>query len=378
MFSPDVELAQTGSIEQENSGIRDLGSSRTGSEDFASWRAEVYLMARHVLQDFARERHWSIDCSGLETLYTESSLVGDLEDVPLDGQSKLEVKIAKGLPSQHSSSSGISSISLRKATKSEENLRTAYEQFTDLTLRHFLVANRTRSAERAFADMAVLKYRALDFASAASYFHQVVPFYRGTHWKFLEGTMLELYAHCLKRLGRKEDYVQVLLKMLPKYVTETMPTFQRDHFKGGTNNTDLAIQGSRSLQLVDNYIHDLLLYSQELSKEISAPLEDFFAGLEIEPRIWHSEGNDGFQMRFKMRSLLGNEMQLQKKIRIRLLECADVQPREIWLESREDLVVSSVSTTIAVHSNVSAIFCLVDTCSRLAGFRERKLLDRQD
>jgi trafficking protein particle complex subunit 10 len=350
MFSPDLETAP--------STLHDIGNpsggqqptphtiNRTGTEDLASWRAEVFLLARSVLQGLAKKRDWLIDCTGLETLHS----VDELKEVSLDGQSPSESESEHELPSNSLISSGGLTLDLLRRTASTlDNLKKVYEQLTDLALRHFLAANRTRSAERLFADMAVLKFRSDDFASAASYFHRVAPFYGATHWTVLEGTMLELYARCLKKLDRKEDYVHVLLRLLPKYVTSREIPGVPVH--SGDAVGDVDSHGSDAPDLVSGYVDDLFIFSKELGKGISVPLEDLFGGLEIEPRIWHCEEKDGFQVRFKMHSLLGNEIPLQN-VRVKLLESADVLPREIWLENGQDVVVKAEQSTIVVETNV--------------------------
>jgi hypothetical protein len=351
MFSPDIVSAPPGVHHVENSSeCTGVGPkiNRTGAEDLASWRAEVILMARHVLQGIAKDHKWHLDYTGLVTLYGETLMADDLVDVPLDDGSNRESEEDKESPVDTSSSIiGLSLPLLQQAVKLECDLKKIYEQLTDLALRHYLAANRSRSAERLFADMAVLKFIADDFTSAASYFHQVAPFYGGSHWTLLEGIMLELYARCLKQLDRKEDYVQVLLKLLPKYVTEVQRAFSSQGRTGSIGGHTGNVS-----HLINEYVDDLFRLSRDLPKEVSAPLHDFFGGLEIEPRVWQREESDGLQLRFRIRSLLDKDMVLQR-VRVKLVEQADVSPREIWLESSERVLVKAVLSPVIVESNVS-------------------------
>jgi hypothetical protein len=52
--------------------------------------------------------------------------------------------------------------------------------------------------------------------------------------------------------------------------------------------------------------------------------------------------------------LLGNEIPLQN-VRVRLVESADVSPREIWLENGQDVLVKAEASTIVVETDVSTL-----------------------
>src|SRR5881396_1908253 len=57
-----------------------------------------------------------------------------------------------------------------------------------------------------------------DYATAATHFHRMAPFYAEGGWSLVETSMLIMYARCLKKLERNEEYAGVILRLLAKAV----------------------------------------------------------------------------------------------------------------------------------------------------------------
>ena len=55
-----------------------------------------------------------------------------------------------------------------------------------------------------------------DFAAAAMYFGRMASLFAETRWNTVETTMLKMYAQCLKKLNRKDEYLRTLLDLLAK------------------------------------------------------------------------------------------------------------------------------------------------------------------
>ncbi|EER42375.1 TMEM1 family protein [Histoplasma capsulatum H143] len=211
----------------------------------------------------------------------------------------------------------------------------------------------TRSAEMAMADIAVLRYRAGDYGTAASYFHQMAPFYASCHWGVLEGVMLELYGRCLKHLGRKDDYVRVLLKLLGNYAGVAQPgqkagSFRSKRFSSAAPSSFPPVART----LVSNYVNDLFETSQVLSTDFSVPLNEFFSGIHISSTIHHFEDKDGILVDLSLGFLLGNSIEVDS-VKMRLVNSTGVHSSEIWLENLDLVVVKSTVSKIPLHAFVS-------------------------
>ncbi|KAK2784875.1 hypothetical protein FQN52_008811 [Onygenales sp. PD_12] len=330
---------------------------RTGAAELASARGDLFLYARRTLENIGRPRGWSKIWRDLGLLYDDESepTVTGLKEVSLDENDGDETqdsatKDGSSLPMAE----GIDTPPLLTATKSSKMFDVIYEALTDQIFRHYVAANRTRSAEMAMADIAVLRYRAGEYASAASYFHQMAPFYAGCNWDVLEGTMLELYGRCLKHLGRKDNYVGVLLKLLGKYAG----VVQSGQKAAAIQSKRLSSAAPSSFSpvarnIITTYIDDLFETSRSLSREISVPLQDFFGGVDISQTVLHFKDRDGMQLQLGLRFLLGNSIVLDGGVKIRLVNSTDVHNSEIWLENSDDTTLKSTTTKVLLQSSVS-------------------------
>ncbi|KAK2764268.1 hypothetical protein FQN54_008960 [Arachnomyces sp. PD_36] len=316
-------------------------SNRTGSEELASGRGELYLMARRTLEEIGRRHRWSENWKGLDLLYDDDGdIEGDLEEVSLDTEEPAKKpEASKGTKAY---SNGIEAAVLERAIKSKKGYNRLYLELTDQTYRHFIAANRTKSAEMAMADIALLKYRAGEYFSAASYFHQMAPFYGGNCWNTLEGSILELYARSLKKLEKNDDYTRILLKLLSKYAGYTKLGPKK--VSGISTSTPL----SRKKGLVSDYVEDLVKSSQALQGDITVPLSDLFGNVEVSPIVSHHEDRDGFRLTVSLRFLLSRSVNVDS-IKVHLTNSGGPQS-ELWLENSEGVTVKSSSTKITLDS----------------------------
>lgn len=325
-------------------------ASVPGAEDLASWRAELWLLARRVLQGLGKTRGWPLDWTSLGLLYEEANVdEAEFEELSLDDDDSSESSKETTTSEEKGdiqkianiTTAGVEPHSLARAASSKKDFDALYEALTDQAFRHYTAASRNKSAERAMADLAVLKYRSGDYESAAMHFHRIAPFYKGTFWGALEGTMLELYAHCLKQMQKREEYVQVLLKLLAKFAADKR-TFAETR---------------RALPLVRSYIKDVFDMTTSLGKEISVPIREFFGGLEVEPMVHHYDDRDGFRLRLALKFLLDDEFGLDA-VRVRLKGSEESQGLMVWLESAGDgkpVVVRGSTSQVFVDTNVSLV-----------------------
>ncbi|PGH33740.1 hypothetical protein GX50_03480 [[Emmonsia] crescens] len=340
--APLASLKSDGSVQQ-----------RTGQSELASTRGDLFLYARRTLENIGRRRGWSKKWRDLGLLFDdENETVIGLKDVSLNEDEETKDSTSAGqkvAPVLR----GIENPPLMKASRSAKQFGSIYEGLTDQIFRHYVAANRTRSAEMAMADIAVLRYRAGDYATAASYFHQMAPFYASCHWGVLEGVMLELYGRCLKHLDHKDDYVRVLLKLLGNYAGvaqsgQRASALQRKRISSAAPSSFSPVART----LVSNYVSDLFETSHSLSTEFSVPLKEFFGGIDISPTIHHFEAKDGILVQLSLRFLLGNSIEVDS-VKMRLVNSAAVHNSEIWLENSDDVVVKSTMSKVLLPSFVS-------------------------
>ncbi|KAL3481889.1 trafficking protein particle complex subunit 10 [Aspergillus californicus] len=317
---------------------------KTGSEQLASGRGELILMARRVLEEIASRCGWKETWTDLALLFDEGKTGSDdMADVSLDDESAQPAE----KPQPVNFLGGINLPALKLALGSRKAFRSHYEELTDRMYRHHIAANRTNSTHTALADMAILRFRQSDYGAAASYFHQIAPFYGNKQWTILEGIMLEMYARCLKELNRNEEYVRMNVRLLAKYAA---------HKQSQLSSREKTLDASSIFaeeELISEYVAELFRASAALQKDISAPLTDFFADLNVKPGILHYKNKDGFQLQLYLRFLLGKQIEVDS-VKVRLVSVNhSAQSSEHWIEAQGKATIKSSSTRILVDSSVT-------------------------
>ncbi|OJJ49867.1 hypothetical protein ASPZODRAFT_128418 [Penicilliopsis zonata CBS 506.65] len=325
---------------------------KTGSEQLASGRGELLSFARRVLEEIAGRLGWSERWNNLDLLFNQNRAgSGDFKEVSLDDgdgdeSPRAEGEAAKKIGSESTSTlSGVDFSILNTSLRSRRTFRSLYEELTDQMHRHYIVGNRTYSGEMALADIALLRFRQADYAAAASYFHQLAPFYGNKHWVVLEGTMLEMYAQCLKELNRTEEYARSILRLLAKYAAYSQSRLSE------RQKTLEASSIFTEESPVASYVQELFDTSGVLQRDVSAPLTDFFADLQFSPAIIHHEDRDGFQIEMSLRFLLGKQIDVDS-IKVRLVNAVGSQ-NEHWIEKSSKFTVKSSLTKILINSSTT-------------------------
>ncbi|KAJ5491196.1 hypothetical protein N7539_002763 [Penicillium diatomitis] len=322
---------------------------KTGSEQLASARGELWLLARRCLTEIAQRRGWSENWSDLNLLFGDnlgsiSAVTSGFAEVSLGDKPATEPR--DSTERQETTLVGVNFPALKAGLQSKQRFLSLYEELTDEMIRHFAVANRANSTETALADIAILRYREGDYETAASYFHRMVPFFGSKSWTVLEGSMLELYARCLKQLGRNEDYVHVMLRLLAKFATFAQS-------KLTVRERSLATPPSiLQLEQLAGYVADLFNGASNMQNDITAPLTDYFADLRIDPAIQIFGDRDGFQILVSLRFLVGPQVGIDS-VKVRLVSESGVQHSEHWIESSKACVVKSSRTVLRVDSTIT-------------------------
>lgn len=189
-----------------------------------------------------------------------------------------------------------------------------------------------------------------DFAAAAMYFGRMASTFADSRWNTVETMMLKMYAQCLKKLNRKDEYVRTLLDVLAKSAASERSKGSRESLQALT------------MQMPDHWLDDdkvdtagifagMAEYSQQLPYDINVPMTKYFNDVAVEPYVRHYDDKDGFQMRLQFRHLLDDEVTLDKA-RVHLVEAGSGQGKDIWLESTEATPVAKGTCRIWLGSNV--------------------------
>ncbi|KAI9716575.1 MAG: hypothetical protein M1812_005306 [Candelaria pacifica] len=321
---------------------------KTGLQDLAAHRAELYLIARAVLESLGESRGWVISFGAVTRRHPHEPL--EEVDLTSPDDPALENKSpTKGL--------GVTDEGLgpplKAAVTSKDAFCELYELLTENARKHYVIAQRTNSIEKIMADLAALKFYTGDFASAAAYYHRIAPFYAETSWYLVETSMLKMYAQCLKQLDQKEDYIRAILNLLAKAASieraQLLPHRAKSESahvrKGLTNKNDEEIDTS-------GYVEDLLSYSKSLSHKITAPLNDYCTDVYLDHHPRHYPNKDGFQLQLRLRYLLESSITL-KSIKVSIIGSFGGQSRDIWLQSDEEVVLKRGVNRIWLESNAT-------------------------
>ncbi|KXJ91533.1 TMEM1 family protein [Microdochium bolleyi] len=319
---------------------------KAGLEELAARRAELYGLSRNILEGSGKKRGWDNGWATVPVI-GESTMVDMVEiDLGDDATPTVDAETADKTAQSYVSIHGIDSKLLSTGLDNKDDFYRLYETLTDKTLRHYTVASHDHSVQANMADLAVLKYHLEDYSAAAAYFWRATPFFGESGWSLLELSMLVMYTDCLKRLGRKEEYVKVTLKLLSKAASA-----ERERLE---SKLTLRI-GDRKAEYPENdvikgFLPDLLAEVRETSKDTLMPLSSFFASMEVRGVDYH-DGRDGATLNLEVRSLLTDRLDLEKA-RVRVANKMGGVRQEIWFESTESSIIEPGKTTLKLDSNV--------------------------
>lgn len=322
---------------------------KSGLEELAGSRAEIYILSRNTLEKVAKEYGWSVGWE--ETTVPQYDSIADMEEVDLEGELDKKHytpdKLSKHPPSSH----GIRNKLLHVALGNKDDFYRLYETLTDKALRHYTVANHIQSVQANMADLSILKYHLGDYVAAASYFYRMTPFYGESCWTEIELSMLILYSKCLKHLGRKEEYVRVVLKLLSKAaMVEKERVLHQPAFEvGRVSNFDHG-----PVVVPESYLAELLHIAKSLQHEVQIPLQTIFGHIEVEgtPRYQSDEDSLSLQLRFEF--LLSENLSIEKA-RVKITPFSGDISREVWLETEDAVIFKKGITKLLVRTNVSKL-----------------------
>jgi len=152
---------------------------------------------------------------------------------------------------------------------------------------------------------------AKDYDVAASYFRQLASFYSDKDWLAAGVKMLDIWAQCLKCLGRPIEYIPIALKIIASQCSVSF------------------ISESTSWYLID-----LISTSSFLKEQIAVPMGNFFRETDLDSYISHYDNHDGFRITLYLQSRLPVSFKAQS-IEVRFLSVNDEARSEVWLSSEK-------------------------------------------
>ena len=314
------------------------GPIQTGAQDLAAHRADLVFLHRHVLSSRGlRCGGWE---SGWPDMYSAQTSSGrEMQDVDLD-EDAASLSGSAGSGGRISTKHGINDRALAASLDSETAFYQVYEEMTASILALYVLGGRKRSAEAATADIAAVRFYLGDYSAAASYFRQLAPFYAKGEWTDLELPMLHSYSRCLKHLDRKEEYVNIVLKLLAKQVHQLRTEDSAE--------TSLSALAGQKPDYTKTLFKDIVAVSDSVQQSFSVPIERYFSGMLLKPQLIHRHDHDGFSMQLQLRNLV--ESFQPKEVKIRLINVGENQRSELWLWNTEPPVLSPGLVTMEVDS----------------------------
>lgn len=355
--NPVSILDRVGEKVLSNSLSEQSMSQASDLETLAGSRADLFMLQRQILERLAASRTWLI---GLSKLRAEtSSKSDDLKEVDLsDGSENTENESSSTTdPSSNDSPlNGIFQATVSSALSAVDDFKALYEQLTNQSLAHYLTATRKNAIERLIADLALVKFESGDYVAAATYLSRVAPAYSERQWGMIESSLAKVHAECLKKLNRREDYVQMLLNLLGRSASREKSYLELRQRKRPLANSS-GPWVDEDLMDTGSSLDELITYSETLPYDRPVAMERFFSDINVEPYIRHFDDRDGFSLRIKIRHLLHESLTVDKTV-LRLRMADDGTTREISLENLDAVELKTGMNSISVHANVCCILRL--------------------
>ncbi|KAF1363866.1 hypothetical protein EJ07DRAFT_151952 [Lizonia empirigonia] len=363
---PYLQPTTTGQVVYENGQYHDrpaptqsgvINQSKNGLMDLAGQRAQLIGIQRRLLE------HVGKALDGLQSEdFTEVDLKGNEED---EEETMDRASNAKDTATPAHATSGISATALVSAVASIDHFRQFYETLSDQIFQHYRAAGQVKSAESITGDLAALRYELGDFRAAAMYFGSMagitskgssdasLSLYAKSRWNSVVATMLKMYARCLKKLNRKDEYIRTLLDLLAR------SSASRISFSSSSKwaSDDDAYKMPRDWLNDDTVdtggvLNEVVNYSQQLPYDVSAQMADYFTDIVVEPYVRHYEDKDGFQLRLQFRHILEDEIEV-RAAKIRLVSANSTTARDIWLETPEAMTIKKGLTRVWLGCNIN-------------------------
>ncbi|EME47204.1 hypothetical protein DOTSEDRAFT_50655 [Dothistroma septosporum NZE10] len=312
-------------------------SALPGQAELATYRAELIVMRRKMLEQLARRLDWHAGWAGTIKSRLSGSRTVDLE------RQQTSPRILDNADDQlplHALGP-----SLRSVLSDKGNFEVVYERLTNFAIRHYYAATLSKPVETCLGDIAMLKCQQEDYEQAASCFQHIIPLMATDGWNLSEVEALDAYCKCLKSLHRTEEYVRHGLKMLEK-VAERNMRLPRLH-SGAATSTVSAQEISVDLS---GLFTDLAAATEQLQQDVVSPLKSFFCDIKLDTQVAHHTDSDGFSLGFSVRNVQEYDCEIEQ-ITARLVHHED-SVHEVLLTNREPVTLKPGSNQLELVANI--------------------------
>ncbi|KAK0610992.1 trafficking protein particle complex subunit 10 [Immersiella caudata] len=319
---------------------------RTGLEDLAAQRAELYSLSRNILEECGKKRGWSGGWAAVPMVGEPG--VAEMDDISLDDDDPKANPLANLGTETSASMAGLNNELLRTALRAKDDFHRLYEILTDKALRHYAVASHAHSVQKSMADLAVLKFHLGQYSEASFFFYETIPSFGEAGWSLLELSMLLMFAKSLKELRKLDDYVnKALRQLLCKAAAAEKERIQQKSL--------LRIRASSKRQYpepssMSGLFTDLLHVSSSLGKEVKIPLVSLFCDVELDGPPVYDEMQDSFSVFLKLHCLIVDTFEATK-ISLRITSVSGSN-QEIWLQTEAPITINPGKNKIRLRSMV--------------------------
>lgn len=347
---PGPGAGPSASGQEGNAAARRSRFLKSGLEDLAARRAELYALSRSILEECGKKRGWGNGWSSVPDVGEPD--LQEMQEVSLDDD-----KATTNAQAVEPSLAGLESKVLRIALDNKDDFYRLFETLTDKTIRHYTVADHHHAVQASLTELAILKYHLGDYGSAASYFHRTTPFFGESGWSSLELSMLVMYSRCLQELQRKEEYVRVALKLLLKAAAAQKDRVSRRKSRGLGPASHQEHRFPTPADAARGVLEKLVDVTKTFSHEVPILLGQFFSDVQLEGHPEYDGDRDGFTLAVSMQSLLPDDLELQQgRMRLASVSATAAEtPRELWLECATAQILRPGRNTIRLHSKVSSV-----------------------
>ncbi|KAK9333732.1 trafficking protein particle complex subunit 10 [Lipomyces starkeyi] len=272
------------------------------TREFAEGRAEVLLLARSAIERLASRKGWHIGKVGFQDVDLITETVTPEEDEEL----------ARYLNPK-----------LKEILLDETSFMTTYMDITDAVRSYYESADRTRSVDKLRAQMAIIKYQEQKYEEAVKLLASLPQLYSSQGWELISTNLFLIYAHCLYKLNRKEEYVKIYLQIL-------------------TNS------GNSSIQQLSEICEKIKAVCRDMEFETTFSLSSLFT-TSVSPQIFVSTSrDDSFYITMEIYNRFDVEWTIHT-VSVRLIEPAGMK-HTVLFRSTDEVILPPGRSTITLRS----------------------------
>ncbi|KAF2878354.1 trafficking protein particle complex subunit 10 [Massariosphaeria phaeospora] len=328
---------------------------KSGLQELAGTRAQLLLVQRRVIEQMGKSLEWSIGWAAVLPTLSQTTPNEEMSKVDLNGEDGMDGDDVSTTqkPALASPLTGISAAAMVNAMSSIEHFRKIYETLSDLIAKHYDAAGQTKSKESILGDLAALRFELGDYNAAANYFKEMASLFAESRWNMVETIMLKMYAQCLRKTNRKDEYVRTLLELLAKSAANCKSTRSSFRRASAANVSNISNEWLND-EKVDTIgvFQELVDFSEQLPKDMIVPMKKYFDDIVVETYVRHLDDKDGFQLRLQFRHVLEDNVEIQSA-KVRLISATTAQGKDIWLENRDATQLKRGICRIWITSNIN-------------------------